>query len=53
VNRRGPPSLPRTEWYQWPEKLEPQLVEKSREKWNSDSHQQELATDKNQELATH
>jgi len=23
VDRRGPPSMPRAEWYQWPEKLGP------------------------------
>src|SRR5271157_3045588 len=31
--------------YQWPEKLGPRLAEKSREKWSSGSHQQELATE--------
>ena len=37
VNRRGLPSMPRAEWYQWPEKLGPRLVEKSRENWSSGS----------------
>src|SRR5271157_4383284 len=30
VDRRGPPSLPRAEWYQWPEKLGPRLVARQR-----------------------
>ncbi len=39
MNRRGPPSMTRRAGYQRPEKLGPRLVEKSREKWSSGSHQ--------------